>query len=360
MYTREQNNLRMKIFNFFKSYNTKTDALNKFGRSKFVKQSVEEAIGRRANYSTIPTVRNWCDSRIRKRFDFCAEYLPDSGYSMGETKKITTDFFGVISSYNNCREYAKSCSYRARHGEVEVYIPLHYLRRLTPLDGTLFYKLKKSTNNVYVGKPVSYIIKRKRNIITDIKYSIKGRKYCVIMYYGYDIYDNKKEAVMAGTEMRLKAGTSDDYLIPREQFLMMLRRVVEIFALYYKRTNHFLYIDKLTEEFLFNIKKEDVRYAKVGSFRIDRNNKEKSFDDLLKLIQDYYRRFWISYNTDEGSNLRYRDMDFEPRFRFDGILEPVLIYKSAKYRDLLLNKQLEDELSNGINEAIDDMIAELT
>lgn len=48
-----------------------------------------------------------------------AEHLPDSGYSMGEVKEVVV-LNNVMQSYDNTRQYAGRCTWRAKHGSVAV------------------------------------------------------------------------------------------------------------------------------------------------------------------------------------------------------------------------------------------------
>jgi hypothetical protein len=91
-----------------------------------VKAEYKEAVAKSIKRVPVPAPTNTKAERIQRLFSrkqTFAKYLPDSGYSMGEIKKIYANDV-LISHYDNTKEYSKSCKYKARHGSVHIDLTL--------------------------------------------------------------------------------------------------------------------------------------------------------------------------------------------------------------------------------------------
>jgi len=65
-----------------------------------------------------------------------ARHLPDSGYSMGEYKRIIVGKT-FVSYYNNTSEYAKSSKYKAKHGYTNAHLTFKDARQLQIIGGLI-------------------------------------------------------------------------------------------------------------------------------------------------------------------------------------------------------------------------------
>lgn len=86
--------------------------------------------------------------KINKHLGYLAEYLPTSGYKMGEMKYIHLNNKFLTGSHNATREYGY-WSYRANHGRVEVTLNNSY-RNAQIIGGVItLIKCKTKYNGVY-------------------------------------------------------------------------------------------------------------------------------------------------------------------------------------------------------------------
>ena len=83
------------------------------------------------------TVRKHIHNGICERFGNFAKHLIDSGYAMGEIKEIRCPKIGVINYYNNTSDYAKSCTWKAKHGSVVLNLTPSELRRTKLIGGVI-------------------------------------------------------------------------------------------------------------------------------------------------------------------------------------------------------------------------------
>lgn len=155
MYTEEQNKLRKKIFEFGRNYSYNGNIAEnvfwkEFGKSKFVKKTVRDYYNRKKAKIQV-TELDRVKTRIKKNVDNnrLAEYLPSSGYSMGELKVISNRLIGQVGRLDNREYYAKSCSYRPKHGLVEVEFPIQLLAKAESADLEIIVRKKKVCNHIW-------------------------------------------------------------------------------------------------------------------------------------------------------------------------------------------------------------------
>ena len=87
--------------------------------------------------------------KINKHLKHLAKYLPASGYKMGEMKYIHLNNKFLTGIHDATSEYARSCSWRANHGRVEVTLDNSY-RNAQIIGGVItLIKCKTKYNGVY-------------------------------------------------------------------------------------------------------------------------------------------------------------------------------------------------------------------
>lgn len=101
------------------------------------------------------SIKEFCDALIKFRMQKIAYNMPEQGYSMGGEKKIVCGKLWV--NYDNCSQYAKSCSFKPTWGFYSERITFEELRGIQIIGGLVTYiypnqkgKLKKCW--WYVGK----------------------------------------------------------------------------------------------------------------------------------------------------------------------------------------------------------------
>lgn len=131
-----------------KKYNHKADILRRFGRSEIVINLVELIEKRKENAEKMPFEFE-IEKKLKSNLQKIAQYMPASGHSMGEMK--IAECLKYSGDFDNCREYARRCKYKAVHGEVHARIPLNFATGNLQVDGCLIQKeLKKISKNISV------------------------------------------------------------------------------------------------------------------------------------------------------------------------------------------------------------------
>lgn len=151
-FTASENATRKQVFayNRERSKNSWMDSCTKkFGKSKVVRQAIEDSNKRIASHTTVLTGIDAYKARLMERIEGFAACLPSSGYSMGEFKHITCRHLGIVSSYDATDEYARSCKFRATHGRVEVELPIRLLAKAENMDGMITIRTKQIQNRIW-------------------------------------------------------------------------------------------------------------------------------------------------------------------------------------------------------------------
>lgn len=172
MYTAEENKQRKEIFDWGRSQRfapCKTDFRYEFGNGKIVKKAVKDYYIRKKNNKPLPTELQLFKDIFTERVKDLAIGLPDSGYSMGEEKYLYVKHLGQVS-YCDCREYySRRCSYKAKHGEVKVELPISLVSKLELANRTLFLRGRKINKRIWKCKVVEFEYKTNgRGIINGV------------------------------------------------------------------------------------------------------------------------------------------------------------------------------------------------
>lgn len=159
MTTSELNALRKQVFAYVRKYSGHYDykPYAKFGKSKAVLAMVAEAEARVSANAEIPTIKKQFIASLRNRCKDLASCLPSSGYSMGEVKSINCrDGAFKVSSCDLTIEYARSCSWRAKHGSVIAILPIRMLRKAESLDGMITIRGKQVQDRIWKAEWVVF------------------------------------------------------------------------------------------------------------------------------------------------------------------------------------------------------------
>ena len=175
------NNTRKQVFDYIRNNSeyTRTDFRKTFGNSKSVLAAEAEAIERVAGNSC-HTISEQFAAKIKGAAAGLASCLPESGYSMGEMTHIYVKHLGIVSTCDRTAEYAKSCKFRATHGEVTVTMGIREVIGAENLSGMITKRTKMAQNGIWKCSWVVFETTRKRNIIDTISYGWKD---------GYVVYD---------------------------------------------------------------------------------------------------------------------------------------------------------------------------
>ena len=100
-------------------------------------------------------VKSWIDHRFTARLDQIAHTLPDEGYSMGS--EIRVRCAKLTGSDDRRQQYAKSCTWRASHGRIDLKITPDELKNIDCTGGLVTYIYPNQRNKVkkcwwYAGK----------------------------------------------------------------------------------------------------------------------------------------------------------------------------------------------------------------
>lgn len=158
-FTASENATRKQVFayNRERSKNSWMDSCTKkFGKSKVVRQAIEDSNKRIASHTTVLTGIDAYKARLKERLEGFAWCLPSSGYSMGEFRHIYCRHLGIVSSYDATHEYAKSCKFRATHGRVEVELPVRLLAKAEDMSGMITVRGKQIQNRIWKCQWVAF------------------------------------------------------------------------------------------------------------------------------------------------------------------------------------------------------------
>lgn len=159
-FTSKENATRKEVFN----YNRKLHAgkvwdscTKKFGKSKAVLHAIEESDKRIAGNTPNPSEFDMFKQQVKTRIKGLAACLPDSGYSMGEDKYIVCRILGgYVDHFDGCQEYARSCSYRAKHGRVEVALPISIIGKAENMHDMITIRRKQIQNRIWKAQWVVF------------------------------------------------------------------------------------------------------------------------------------------------------------------------------------------------------------
>lgn len=137
------------------------------------------------------STKSFYRSLVKNRLKTIAEALPDDEMSMGS--KYTVNFAGVFGISDLRKEYAKSCSYTAKHHEYLITIDLQTLVNMQVVGGLATYiypgqksRVKKCWWYSGAGKKGNFTIEKKEGFLyagfhhTDKKWAIAGGERNII------------------------------------------------------------------------------------------------------------------------------------------------------------------------------------
>jgi len=200
-FTKKQNELRKDVFNFIRNRadwsasSIKTECRKNFGRSKAVLAAIEECNKRIADSVNL-TEKQIFINNVKARINGAAQSLPWSGYSMGEYRHITCRALGgYVDSYDACEYYARSCKYSARHGHVEVELPVRIIAKAENIAGMMIIRTKQIQKRIWKAQKVVFDYTRNGRYIinSDIKWHLEK---CYILHY------NDSSSRMNGWQVR--------------------------------------------------------------------------------------------------------------------------------------------------------------
>ena len=176
-FTAKENATRKEVFNYNRNRKSWSDSCTKkFGKSKVVLAAIEES-DKRIAASVNLTEKQLFINNVKTRIQGLASCLPSSGYSMGEDKYITCRVLGgYVDHFDACQEYARSCKYRAKHGRVEVALPVRILAKAENMHGMITVRTKQIQNRIWKAQWVVFDYTRDgRGFITsDIKWHLES------------------------------------------------------------------------------------------------------------------------------------------------------------------------------------------
>jgi hypothetical protein len=156
-FTAQENATRKEVFNYNRNRASWMDSCTKkFGKSKVVRQAIEDSNKRIASHTPVLTGIDAYKARLVERLMGLAACLPDSGYRMGDFKHIYCRHLGIVSSYDATEEYAKSCKFRATHGRVEVGLPIRLLAKAENMHGMITVRTKQVQNRIWKAQWVVF------------------------------------------------------------------------------------------------------------------------------------------------------------------------------------------------------------
>ena len=210
-YTAEQNELRRKIFEYGRKYSSNGNIAehffwDNFGKSKFVKKTVRDYYDRKKAKIQV-TELDLVKKRLCKNVaDNClSAMLPSSGYSMGEVKIITNRLIGKVGSCDKREYYSRRCSYRPKHGCVEVEFPIRLLAKAESAGSDIIIRKKKVCHNIWICDVVIFDYETtSRGIITgDIKWHLE-KAYLVEIGYTRKSYEHEESKLLGYNESSKK------------------------------------------------------------------------------------------------------------------------------------------------------------
>lgn len=157
-FTSKENATRKEVFNYNRKRESYWDSCTKkFGKSKAVLRAIEESDKRIAGNRPNPSEFEMFKQNVKSRIHGLAACLPDSGYSMGEDKYIVCRILGgYVDHFDGCQEYARSCSYRAKHGRVEVALPIRVIGKAENMHGMITIRTKQIQQRIWKAQWVVF------------------------------------------------------------------------------------------------------------------------------------------------------------------------------------------------------------
>lgn len=150
---------------------------NRFKHEQINKKLIDKKQSERIERSKKTTVKYWIDqrlqSKLKNKLENLAACLPEMGYSMGSKYQVCllTLFTG---NYSDCSEYAKSCKFRATHGNFTLKISVDEFKNAENIGGIFTYiypnqkrKVKKCWWYVSTGQKNNYQIAKKHGYIFE-------------------------------------------------------------------------------------------------------------------------------------------------------------------------------------------------
>lgn len=150
-FTAQENATRKQVFDYNrkKEINGWMDSCTKmFGKSKVVRQAVIDSNKRIASHTPVLTGHDAYKANLQERLTGLASCLPDSGYSMGESKHITCRHLGTVSEYD-ARQWYKGNKYSPTHGRVSVELPIRLLAKAEKMHGLITIRTKQIQNRIW-------------------------------------------------------------------------------------------------------------------------------------------------------------------------------------------------------------------
>ena len=146
-----ENATRKSVFAYIRKnpYLTQTDFKKEFGSSKVVKAAIAEAQDRISRNAPVQSIREQFIAKLRKNADALSGCLPSSGYSMGEYKHVTNKQFNIRGSWNSTQEYARSCTWRVKHGTVDLELPIALIGKLEAMEGVMTLRGKQIQQGIW-------------------------------------------------------------------------------------------------------------------------------------------------------------------------------------------------------------------
>lgn len=96
---------------------------------------------------------------------------------MGEDKYILCRVLGgYVDHFNGCQEYARGCKYRAKHGRVEVALPLRILAKAENMHGMITIRTKQIQDRIWKAQWVVFDYERDGRgfINSEIKWHLQS------------------------------------------------------------------------------------------------------------------------------------------------------------------------------------------
>lgn len=122
--------------------------------------------------------------KVKERLTTFAYILPSSGYAMGEIKKCSA--LNFTGTRDLTKEYARSCTWKAKHGTIAAKIPVEYAVKGRSLGGLITIIGQKVRGNIYHCKWLE--INQIKKYCEDCKVVEKNG----FGFYYIDIYNTKR------------------------------------------------------------------------------------------------------------------------------------------------------------------------
>ena len=152
-FTVSENETRKSVFTYIRKKSsyliTQSDLKSKFGSSKLVKAAITEAQERIRRNAPAVSHREQFLTKLRNNADNLARCLPESGHRMGEFKYIINEQCQIRGTWDHTQEYATSCQWRAKHGTVEMKLPISLIGRLEAMEGVMTLRGKQIQQGIW-------------------------------------------------------------------------------------------------------------------------------------------------------------------------------------------------------------------